>query len=245
MVSVEDIETDGGIRVRVYRPVETGDLRGTVVYFHGGGWVVGSLDSHDGIVRALAHHSSRVAVAVDYRLAPEHPFPAAVEDALAATDWAVANFGEVAVAGDSSGATLAAVVARHRAVERQVLICPVVDHRFDSGSYEQFAEGSFLTRDAMRWYWGQYLAGDDGTSPDASPLRSPDFGGLPPAIVLVAGSDPLRDEGLAYAEKLAGAGVEVTVLRYDGMIHNFVRFAASIDRADEALAEVGKLLARP
>ena len=118
----------------------------------------------------------------------------------------------------------------------------MLDHSFDTGSYLRFAEGYFLTREAMRWYWAQYLDGDDGTNADASPLRATDFRGLPPAIVVVAGCDPLLDEGLAYAAKLEEAGVDVTVLRYDGMIHNFIRFAASIDRATEALTEVAALL---
>jgi acetyl esterase len=135
------------------------------------------------------------------------------------------------------------VVARRLPVALQVLICPVLDHRFDTGSYELFAEGYGLTREAMRWYWAQYLGGDDGTSPEASPLRATDLSGLPPSIVLVAGFDPLRDEGLAYAAKFEGAGVPVTVLRYDGMIHNFIRFAASVDRAAEALADVARLVA--
>jgi acetyl esterase/lipase len=249
VAAVEDRETGGGIPVRIYRPVETDGLPVTLVYFHGGGWVNGSLDTHDGIVRALAHRSGRVVIAVDCRLAPEHPFPAAVEDALEATDWVFDNLAElgidfrkVAVGGDSSGATLAAVVARRIPVELQVLICPVLDHRFDTESYERFAEGYGLTRDAMRWYWAQYLGGADGTSPDASPLRATDLDSLPPAIVLVAGFDPLRDEGLAYAAKLEEAGTQVTVLCYEGMIHNFIRFAASIDRATEALTDVAQLL---
>jgi acetyl esterase len=250
MASVEDRETGDGIAVRIYRPVETDEPSAALVYFHGGGWVVGSLDSHDGIVRALARGSGRVVIAVDYRLAPEHPFPAGLDDASSATRWVLDNAGElrldpdrIAVGGDSSGATLAAVVARKLPIERQVLICPVTDHAFDTGSYEHFAEGYGLTREAMRWYWAEYLGGDDGTSPDASPLRATDLNGLPPSIVLVAGCDPLRDEGLAYAAKLEGAGVPVTVLRYDGMIHNFIRFAASIDRAAEALADVARLVA--
>jgi acetyl esterase len=249
MASVEETKTDDGIPVRIYRPVETGERSGALVYFHGGGWVVGSLDSHDGVVRALAHGSGRVAIAVDYRLAPEHPFPAGIDDATAATSWVLEHAdllqidpARVAVAGDSSGATLAAVVARRLPVEAQLLICPVVDHRFDTESYEELAEGYFLTRDAMRWYWAQYLAGDDGTSPDASPLRAQELAGLPRTLIVIAGCDPLRDEGLTYAAKLEQAGVPVTLLRYDGMIHNFIRFAASIDRAAEALANAAALL---
>ena len=254
VASVEDRVTKGGIGVRIYRPVETHEPSPALVYFHGGGWVNGSPATHDGIVRALARHSARVVISVDYRLAPEHPFPAGLDDSWAATQWATGaavelgiDSGRIAVGGDSSGATLAAVVARRArdtglALEAQVLICPVLDHSFDTRSYADFAEGYGLTRDAMRWYWGQYLGDADGTSPDASPLRANDLAGLPPGVVLVAECDPLRDEGLAYAEALEAAGVDVTVLRYEGMIHNFIRLAASIDRAAEALGDVAALL---
>ena len=245
MASVEDRRTDGGLDVRIYRPLERAEPSPALVYFHGGGWVVGSLDTHDGIARALARGSGRVVLAVDYRLAPEHPFPAGLQDAWSATCWVLDRVAElgldpdrIAVCGDSSGATLAAVVARRAhdsgtQLEAQALICPALDHSFDTGSYELFAEGYGLTRAAMRWYWAQYLGGDDGGSSDASPLRATDLAALPSAVVLIAGCDPLRDEGLAYAQKLERAGVQVTVLRYDGMIHNFVRLAASIDRAAE------------
>jgi acetyl esterase len=249
VASVEDSQTDGGIPVRIYRPVEPVEPSPALVYFHGGGWVVGSLDSHDGIVRGLAHRSGCVAIAVGYRLAPEHPFPAGLEDAASATRWVLEAADElaidptrVAVGGDSSGATLATVVARRPPIALQLLICPVLDHRFDTGSYERFGEGYGLTREAMRWYWAQYLGSAEGSDPDASPLRAADLGGLPPAIVVVAECDPLRDEGLAYAERLEAAGVPVSLLRYAGMIHNFIRFAASVDRASEALDDVAREL---
>lgn len=255
VASVEDRSTDGGIPVRVYTPEEAGGPRPALVYLHGGGWVAGSLDTHDGIVRALARRSGRTAIAVDYRLAPEHPFPAGLEDAWAATRWVLAQAAElgvdaarVAVGGDSSGATLAAVVARRARdagtpLERQVLVCPVLDHRLETESYERFAQGYGLTREGMRWYWGQYLGDADGSDPDASPLRAPDLGGLPPAVVLVAGYDPLHDEGIAYAEGLEAAGVPTKLLPYDGTIHNFVRLAASIDAASRALDELARELA--
>jgi acetyl esterase len=248
MASVEDRQTDGGIRVRVYRPGAADGPQPGLVYLHGGGWVVGSLDTHDGIVRALAAGSGRTAVSVDYRLAPEHPFPAGLEDATAATAWVIANAAElgvdaarVAVGGDSSGGALAAVVARRLPVELQLLVCPVTDHRFDTDSYERYADGFGLTRDAMRWYWAQYLGGDDGASPDASPLRA-DLAGAPPAVIAVAACDPLRDDGLAYAERIHMAATDVTVLRYEGMIHNFIRLPASVDCAAEALGEIAALL---
>jgi acetyl esterase len=255
VASVEDRETGDGIGVRIYRPVATEALSPALVYFHGGGWVNGSPATHDGIVRALARHSGRAAVSVDYRLAPEHPFPAGLDDAWSATRWVAQAAGDlgidterIAVAGDSSGGTLAAVVA-HRArdtglrLDAQALICPVLDCGFDTLSYQRFATGYGVTRDAMRWYWAQYLGDADGANPEVSPLRAEDLTGLPPAVLLVAGCDPLRDEGLAYAKALGAAGVEVTLLPYEGMIHNFVRLAASIDRAAEALADVATRLA--
>jgi acetyl esterase len=240
VAAVEEVDA-GGVPARLYRP-SAADAR-ALVYLHGGGWVVGSPDSHDGITRALAARSACAVVSVDYRLAPEHPFPAGLEDARAATRWALAGFGRVAVGGDSSGATLAAVVARELPVAAQLLICPALEHRFDTASYEQFATGYALTRDAMRWYWSQYLGDADGGRPDASPLRASDLAGLPPAIVVVAECDPLRDDGLRYAERLEAAGVTVTLLRYEGMIHNFVRFAAVIDRASAALDDIARKLA--
>jgi len=232
--SVED-RLAGSVRVRVYEP-SPGDA--ALVYFHGGGWVTGSVDTHDGITRALAARSGRTVVSVDYRLSPEHPFPDGLDDARTAARWALDRFDVVAVGGDSSGATLAAVVARELPVALQVLICPVLDARFDTASYEEHAEGTNLTREAMRWYWAQYLGGADGADPDASPLRARDLSRAAPAVIAVAEFDPLRDEGLAYAERLQAAGVPVSLHRYEGMIHNFVRFAATIGRASTALDEL-------
>src|SRR5581483_9316087 len=167
VASVED-RLAGGVRVRVYEP-RPGDA--ALVYYHGGGWVAGSVDTHDGIVRALAARSGRTVVSVDYRLAPEHPYPAGLEDARTAARWALDPFDAVAVGGDSSGATLAAVVARELPVALQLLICPALDARCETDSYARFAEGTNLTREAMRWYWAQYLGGADGDDPDASPRR--------------------------------------------------------------------------
>jgi len=239
VASVED-RLAGGVPVRVYSP---GGRDAALVYCHGGGWVTGSIDTHDGIARALAARSGCTVVSVGYRLAPEHPFPAAVDDARAATQWALDELGTVAVGGDSSGATLAAVVARELPVALQLLICPALDSRLETESYEFFAAGYNVTREAMRWYWAQYLGDADGSDPDASPLRARDLAGAAPAIVVVAGCDPLRDDGLAYAERLESAGVPVSLRRYDGMIHNFVRFAATLDRAAPALDELAAELA--
>ena len=246
---VEERLLDGGLRVRIYRPSAEGPLP-ALVYFHGGGWVVGSLDSHDPVCRRLARQTPCVVVSVDYRLAPEHPFPAAVEDAWAATTWvagAAATLGadpaRVAVGGDSSGGNLAAVVAR-RARDRglplalQVLVYPVIDHDLDSPGYLEHGVGLNLTTAKMAWYWEQYLSGADGADPDASPLRATDLRGVAPALVQTAEYDPLRHEGEAYAGLLEAAGVPVTLTRYDGQIHGFVRLAALSERAGDALSEI-------
>jgi len=228
------------VHVRVYEPAPG---EAALVYCHGGGWVTGDLDTHDGIVRALAARSRRTVVSVDYRLAPEHPFPAALDDLRTAVRWALDRFDTVGVGGDSSGATLAAVVARELPVAVQLLICPALDACFDTGSYERFAAGTNLTREAMQWYWAQYLGGADAADPDASPLRALELSGAAPAIVAVAECDPLRDDGLAYAERLEAAGVPVSLNRYEGMLHDFVRFAASLARASTALDELAAALA--
>lgn len=251
---------DGDVPVRVYRPVEGGDPLPVVVYFHGGGWVICDLDTHDGTCRALANGVDAVVVSVDYRLAPEHKFPAPAEDAYAATQWVAehaadlgADASRLAVAGDSAGGNLAAAVAlmaRDRggpAIAFQLLIYPVMDFSFDTVSYRDNAEGYFLHRASMEWYWRQYL--DDeatGANPYASPLRVDDARGLPPGMVLTAEFDPLRDEGDAYARRLAESGVDVTQLPYPGLIHGFMGFAGLVDAAARAQEEVcaafGKLL---
>jgi acetyl esterase len=253
--SVEDRVTDSGVSVRVYRPDDSGGPSPALVFFHGGGWVVGSIDTHDGITRALANRSGCVVVSVDYRVAPDHRFPTAIDDAWAATTWVSENAAELgidparlAVGGDSSGGNLAAAVARRARdaglpIAFQLLVYPVTDHRFDSGSYDEFAQGYSLTREAMRWYWSQYLGDADGSDPDASPARAADLAGLAPAFVASAGLDPLRDEGEAYARRLQEAGVPTTLVRYDGMIHGFLRMPAIIDRAADALDDLAAVLA--
>jgi acetyl esterase len=246
------------IPMRLYRPSGTGALP-CLVYYHGGGWVIGSLETHDHLCRALANVANCAVVSVAYRLAPEHPFPSAPEDAHAALatvrDRASVlgiDPGRIAVAGDSAGgnlATVVALIARERggpALAAQILIYPVTDCRFDTPSYLQNGEGYLLSAATMRWFWEHYTGGDRqlAASPWASPLRSPDLGGLPPALVITAEYDPLRDEGEAYAERLLGAGVPTTCTRYPGAIHDFVRASFLMDQGKEAIAQIGSTLAR-
>jgi acetyl esterase len=245
---------DGSLPVRMYADAD-GPLP-VAVYYHGGGWVRGNLDTHDGICRHLAREAGCLVVSVDYRRPPEHPFPAAVEDAYAAVEWVDEHAGTVggdpdriAVAGDSAGGNLAAAVAgmsRDRDgpdLAHQLLLYPVLEHAFDTPSYEAFAEGYLPTRATMRWYWEQYLADPiDGHNPYASPLRARSFEGLAPATVLTAGFDPLRDEDRAYADRLREAGVPVDHLGYEEMIHGFLSFPAAIDRANEARDAVADAL---
>jgi acetyl esterase len=244
------------IPIRVYIPRE-GEILPVLVYFHGGGWVLGELDSVDSLCRSLAKTADCVVVSVDYRLAPEHKFPAAVEDAYSATKWVGDNATvlscdpkRIAVGGDSAGGNLAAAVsimARDRSGPRivcQLLICPVMNFRFDTASYLDNAEGYWLERDDMKWFWNHYLRDEeDGRNPYASPLLATDLSSLPPAFVITAEFDPLRDEGEAYAARLSECGVPVKLTRYDGMIHDFVNIAELRQgRAalDEAAAELRK-----
>jgi acetyl esterase len=241
--------------VRAYAPPGDGD-RPVLVYFHGGGWVRGDLDTHDGLCRLLAEAADCVVVSVDYRRAPEHPFPAPVRDAYAATAWAAEHAGvvggdpdRIAVGGDSAGGNLAAAVtllARERAgpaIDHQVLLYPVTDYDLDTDSYRANAEGYLLSRASMRWYWDRYLDDElDGANPYASPLRAPDCSGLPSATVVTAGYDPLRDEGAAYADRLSEAGVEVTHADYPGMVHVFASFP-DLERARDARETIASDLA--
>ncbi|MBS1847738.1 MAG: alpha/beta hydrolase [Actinobacteria bacterium] len=235
---VERVADLGGVerRVRVYRPFTVVDEMPGIVYYHGGGWVTGSLVSHDGTCRVLAAEADCVVVAVDYRLAPEDPFPAAVDDAVAAYRWTVEHArelgvtdGRIGVMGDSAGGTLAAVVAQQVASVADVpapaaqgLIYPATDAHLSSRSIEVFADGFFLSRADMEWFRARYLP-DEATWDDvrASPLLAEDLSGLPPALVATAGFDPLRDEGDAYAHRLADAGVRVVHRCYDDMVHGF------------------------
>ena len=231
--------------LRTYRPSGVGERPPVVVYLHGGGWTIGSVDTHDEPCRALAAGTGAVVVSVDYRLAPEHPFPAAVHDAYAAVCFVADNADDLGVdadrlvvAGDSAGGNLSAAIslmARDRSgptIALQVLVYPAVDFDYDSGrwpSLQENATGYFLHLETMRWFADCYgsaerLAGD----PLAAPIRAADHAGLPPAHVFVAGFDPLRDEGLAYAEVLRDAGVPVTVCCHDGQVHGYWHFAPTV-----------------
>jgi acetyl esterase len=246
---VSDIEVagvGGPIRVRVYVPREpTG---GVLAYFHGGGWVVGSIESFDTTCRALANASGAIVGSVGYRLAPEHPFPAGLEDCVAATKALAERYPDepLAVAGDSAGGNLAIAVARRLRddVRAQALIYPVADAGLNTPSMRDFGEGYGLTVAGLQRYWNLYVDGADGFQPDTSPLRADDLAGLPPTFVLTAELDVLRDEGEALAEKLREAGVEVTHRRYDGVIHGFWRWMAATPRTREAIDEVGAALRR-
>lgn len=236
MARVEDHAVpsgDGEIPVRVLVPIEP--AQGVIVWYHGGGWVLGTIDEAETAARKLAERTSCAIVLVEYRLAPEHRYPTAVDDSYAALEWAAAHLGEIAggdvpviVAGDSAGGNLAAVMAvraRDRngpAVALQVLVYPVTDADFDRPTYGDPENQLLLTKEAMIWFWDHYAPDpSQREEPDASPLRTPDLAGLPPAVVLTAEHDVLRDEGEAYADRLEAAGVPVDRRRYAGQTHGF------------------------
>jgi acetyl esterase len=258
---VRDLTADGPggpIPLRVYRPagVPAGASLPVLVFYHGGGWVIGDLDTHDVQCRQITAEAGITVVAVDYRLAPEHKFPAAVDDAWAATRWVVAHAGELgvdarrlAVAGDSAGGNLAAVVALMArdagspAIALQVLIYPVTDVGSESKSYRDFAEGYMLTRDGMRWFTNHYLKSpSEAQDWRVSPLRAASLAGLPPALVITAGFDPLRDEGAAYAGRLSDAGGRVDYVNYGGMIHGFMPMGRLLDTGNRATSHVAASL---
>jgi len=250
------VSTEPRIGARFYRPA--GGKLPLLVYLHGGGWVVGSVALSDNVCRALANASGCAVLSVEYRLAPEHPYPAAADDAFAATAWAAAHAKElgidadrIAVGGSSAGGNLAAVtslMARDRGgpkIRAQWLHVPVLDHDFTRPSYTTNATGMGLTRKGMEWFWHLY-APDVVTrdEPYASPLRAKDLRGLPPAIFVVAECDPLRDEAAAYAERLRTAGVPVTYLEYPGMVHAFMGWSSVVATGARAFEDVGRELRR-
>ena len=247
----------GDIPVRVYVPTTEPGPRPVLVYFHGGGWVIGDLETHDSTVRALASGSGATVVSVDYRLAPEHPFPAPLDDCLAAVRWVADHGAEIdvdparlAVAGDSAGGNLAAAVAlalrdTGPALRAQVLVYPVTDGTLGEPSMDENGDGYFLTKATMAWFWDHYMGDRDrATEPTASVLHAPDeaLAGLPPALVITAEFDPLRDEGEAYASRLAAAGVDVTTSRYDGMIHGFFSMGDFVPEGKAAIDEASEML---
>lgn len=256
--AVEDLSVPGpagNIPVRVYRPSAAGDLP-VLVFFHGGGWVIGSIGQTDATCRTLANRAGCVVVSVDYRLAPEHRFPAAAEDSYAVTNWVARNAAEmkidparIAVGGFSAGGNLAAVVplmAKDRGgppIAFQFLGYPITDYDFETPSYLANADGFGLSRADMIWFWNLYLTAEaDGVHPYVSPMRAEDLSGLPPALVITAEFDPLRDEAEAYAVRMRGAGVDVTCTRYDGMVHGFMGAAHILAKGELALDEtVGAL----
>ena len=247
------------IPLRVYIPRE-GKILPVLAYFHGGGWVLGDLDSVDSLCRSLAKAANCVVVSVNYRLAPENKFPAAVEDAYSATKWIADNATDlsgdsrrIGVGGDSAGGNLAASVSlmahdKHGPpIAFQLLIYPATNYAFDTASYSRNAEGYWVSRDDMKWFWNHYLRDEeDGRNPYASPLCAVDLSSLPPAFVITAEFDPLRDEGEAYAARLGESGVPVKLTRYDGMIHDFMNIAElrqSRTAIDEAAVELRKAFA--
>jgi acetyl esterase len=252
--SVRDLAIDGpggDLPVRVYRPgVENPPA---LVFYHGGGWTLGTLDSADDICRELAARGECLVVSVDYRLAPDHPFPAAVDDAMAALEWTAdhaeslgADPDSVAVAGTSAGGNLAAATAlRARdaavALDGQFLLYPIIDRDFETDSYREHADSPLLSRADMEWFWEQYLPSPvDAANPYASVLRAPDLSGVAPATVLTAGFDVLRDKGVAYAEALDAAGVETAHHHYPSLAHGFLSLTDDVAAADEAMDRLGK-----
>jgi acetyl esterase len=259
VASVEDRVVpgaEGDLRARVYRPEGAGPFP-VIAFFHGGGWVIGDLDTHDNMARNLCRGARAVVVATDYRLAPEHAFPAAADDAMAAARWIAGHSGELggdgrlAVAGDSAGGNLAAVVAQQLTSDGtplagQLLIYPSVDARGGYPSRAENAKGYLLEQDSIDWFLGHYAGGwPDVKDPRLSPLYG-DLSGLPPAIIVTAEFDPLRDEGEAYGKAMEAAGARADVHRYAGMIHGFFDLGAVSPAAqaatDESCARFGDLI---
>lgn len=246
----------GEIPIRIYTS-EGRMPKGVLVYFHGGGWVLGSIVTHDILCRSIANAAGCIVVSVDYRLAPEHKFPAAPEDCYAATKWVAANaasFGgdprRIAVGGDSAGgnlATVTALMARDRGGPNlifQLLFYPAISNANDTPSQKEFSvDGFVLSKADMDWFWNHYLNGPaDSSNPLACPNKAGNLAGLPPALVQIASHDPLRDEGVSYAEQMKKSGVKVTVTHYNGMTHGFVSFADALDQGKAGIKEAGEAL---
>lgn len=254
--------TENGVPIRIYYPSDS-DLLPVCMYFHGGGFVLGNLETHDSLCRNLAHESGCVVVAVDYRLAPENRYPSALDDCYEATEFVVSHASElnvdanrVVVAGDSAGGNLAATVslrARDRTgaahevavpaptIRGQVLIYPVIENDFSTDSYTDYAEGFGLSRDVMKWFWAQYL-GEQTADSFAAPIQSQSLSELPSAHILTAEYDVLRSEGERYSLALSDAGVPTTLRQYDGMLHGFVHFSGLFETGKMATADLGKVI---
>ena len=245
----------GEIPIRIYTPAGSGPFP-ALVFFHGGGWVICDLDTHDSLCRSLCNGADCIVVSVDYRLAPEHKFPAAPEDCYAATQWVAghaaeinAKPGKIAIGGDSAGGNLTAVVAqmvRDQGGPRlalQLLIYPATDFTFDGPSIHENGQDYFLTIDDMNWFTSYYLNSDaDKKNPLASPMQSDNLRGLPTALVITSEYDPLRDEGEAYGKRLKEAGVPVTISRYNGVIHGFLSLEPLTDKGKQAREECAQAL---
>lgn len=247
----------GVIPARVYKPLtlrQSDGLSPCLVFFHGGGWVIGNLDSHDVVCRTLADEGQLIVISVDYRLAPEHQFPAAVDDAIAATAWISANARQLGidaarllVGGDSAGGNLAAVVAINARdagpkIAGQVLIYPATDFAMTHPSHSEPETDALLTHSVIKWFRNHYLGAVDGEHWKASPARMDKLAGLPPAFVLTAGADPLRDEGDEYARRLGEAGVPVTYRTYPGQFHGFITMGKLLPKAGDAIRDIGTWL---
>jgi len=252
----EEVPGPGGpIPIRIYRPSADRPLP-VLVYFFGGGWTLGTIDTSDGVCRALTNQAKCMTITVGYRLAPEHKFPAAVEDCHAAIHWIAENATDlgidpdrIAVGGDSAGGNLAAAVAlmaRDKGgpkLAHQLLVYPNTDYLADAGSMRDNTDPLLFNRTSSDWYWGHYLEKpEDGTHPLASPLRAPDHTNLPTATVITAEYDPLRDQAEAYAHKLAASGVQVHLSRYPGMVHGFFTMSGKLNAARDAVAEAAARL---
>ena len=247
----------GNIPIRIYR--QSDEITPAVVYYHGGGWVIGDLDSHDSFCSQIAEATGYTVISVEYRLAPEHPYPAPLDDSYEALCWIQdhaaelnINGDQIAVAGDSAGGNLAAAVCLKAkaqgkdAIKMQLLLYPVTDCNYDTQSYLDNAEGYLLTREGMKWFWNHYIGHDDNlkTDPLAAPLQAENLTGLPAACVITAEFDPLRDEGNAYAERLKAAGVETDHQCVDGVIHGFFDMQENVPAARDALAFAAESLRR-